>query len=72
LSSQPSGASGGAGLTGQPVFTAIFAFYETKSVHELANFFEMPGDMGYSQLQIRNNTRNKKKTLAWMTGQNEI
>jgi hypothetical protein len=28
----------------------------------------MPGDIGYSQLQIRNNPKTKKKTLAWMTG----
>ena len=28
----------------------------------------MPGDIGYSQLQIRDNFKTKKKTLAWMTG----
>ncbi len=28
----------------------------------------MPGDIGYSQLQIRNNSKTKKKLLAWMTG----
>lgn len=28
----------------------------------------MPGDIGYSQLQIRNNPKSKKKMLAWMTG----
>ena len=28
----------------------------------------MPGDIGYSQLQIRNQPKSKKKTLAWMTG----
>jgi hypothetical protein len=65
------GASG-ASQAGQPVFASIFAYYESRNVHELANFFEMPGDMGYSQLQIRNNTRNKKKTLAWMTGKSNF
>lgn len=33
-----------------------------------ANFYEMPSDIGYSQLQIRNNPKSKKKFLAWMTG----
>ena len=33
-----------------------------------ANFYEMPGDIGYSQLQIRDNLKTKKKLLAWMTG----
>ncbi len=28
----------------------------------------MPGDIGYSQLQVRENIKTKKKTLAWMTG----
>ena len=28
----------------------------------------MPGDIGYSQLQIRDNLKTKKKLLAWMTG----
>ena len=28
----------------------------------------MPGDLGYSQLQIRDNIKTKKKMLAWMTG----
>ena len=36
----------------------------------LANFYEMPGDIGYSQLQIRNNPKTKRKVLAWMTGAN--
>lgn len=35
-----------------------------------ANYYEMPGDIGYSQLQIRDNHKTKKKTLAWMTGRN--
>ena len=71
---QQSGASLNIGsntiLTGQPIFSSIFAYYESKSIHELANFFEMPGDIGYSQLLIRNNNtkKNRKKTLAWMTG----
>jgi hypothetical protein len=34
----------------------------------LANYYEMPGDIGYSQLQIRDNVKTKRKTLAWMTG----
>ncbi len=27
----------------------------------------MPGNIGYSQLHIRDNPRTKRKTLAWMT-----
>lgn len=51
-----------------PIFASIFAYYETKNIKELANYFEMPGDIGYSQLLIRDNIKIKKKTLAWMTG----
>lgn len=28
----------------------------------------MPADFGYSQLQIRDNNKTRKKTLAWMAG----
>ena len=32
----------------------------------------MPGDIGYSQLQIRDNHKTKKKILAWMTGKGKF
>lgn len=28
----------------------------------------MPGDIGFSQLTVRNNYKAKKRILAWMTG----
>lgn len=55
-------------INNTPIFASIFSQYETKSTSETANFYEMPGDIGYSQLQIRTNNKTKKKLLAWMTG----
>ena len=51
-----------------PIFASIFSVFEMKNAQEIANFYEMPGDMSYSQLQIRDNPKTKKKILAWMTG----
>ncbi|CAF1037381.1 unnamed protein product [Brachionus calyciflorus] len=55
-------------LSTTPIFTSIFSYYETKTPSELANYHEMPGDLGHSQLHIRNSTKARKKTLAWMAG----
>ena len=32
----------------------------------------MPGDIGYSQLQTRENGKTKRKLLAWMTGKRKV
>ena len=58
-----------------PIYAFIFAYYESKPIHELANFYEMPANIGvshsmgypYGCLQVRTNAKTKKRTLAWMS-----
>jgi hypothetical protein len=45
-----------------------YSIIQHKALKELANYYEMPGDLGHSVLRVRDNAKTRRKTLAWMTG----